>query len=80
MERVTFTEQMIKECEEDEQLCLVAFGQEEDRDIRKLIGRTVEFKDNDYLCVFDDDFGNVYGEVIIDGDKYNIPTKYFEDC
>jgi hypothetical protein len=78
MERVTFTEQMIKECAEDKQICMVAFGQEEMRDISVLIGRTVEFKEDELLCVFDDEYGNMYIEVEIDGQRYNVPEKYFE--
>jgi hypothetical protein len=78
MERVIFTKEMIEECENDEQLCLVAFGQEEIRDISELIGRTVDFKDEEISCIFDDEYGNMYIDVEIEGKNYNIPEKYFK--
>lgn len=82
MERVIITEQIINECENDEELCMVAFGQEEDRDLNYILGRTIEVPDecseDYYLCVFDDQYGNMYYEVEVDGQKYNIPAKYFE--
>lgn len=83
MEKVTITEQMIKECEEHEELCMVAFGQEEDRDLNYILGRTIlvpdEPSEDFYLCVFDDQYGNMYYEVEVDGQKYNIPAKFFEE-
>jgi hypothetical protein len=78
MEKVTFSEQMIKECENDEQICMVAFGQEEIRDIKDLIGKTIEFTNDELVCVFDDEYGNMYIEVEVDSQRYNVPEKYFK--
>ena len=77
--KVTFTEEMIQECESDKEISMVAFGQEELRDISILVDKTIEISESDYLCEFDDEYGNLYFEIEVDGEKYNVPAKYFED-
>ena len=76
--KLVLTNEMIEECKNDPGLSMVAFGQEEDRDISELLGRTIEVSKSE-VCIFDDDYGNLYYEIEVDKNKYNIPVQFFNE-
>jgi predicted nucleic acid-binding protein len=74
---VTITKELIKKCKSDAELKEVAFGQGEDRDLEYIIGSTIKVSRDESYTLFDDEHGNDYLEVTVEGAKYNIPCNFF---